>query len=174
MRITAVNIGLILLALGATALLFSCAYLVGYWNVFGEQWQSLVTLKRLTALPWKMNVGFTLIATAFVYIAYRLKRYACGQAMNRFGLIVFGLAVLAAMYVAIYDELTIMDLYPFAALLVITLLLFRFESRVVAAVLVGIIMLSFYALGTKELGERDAKRTFGERHATAPLVAHLL
>ncbi len=158
MRITALNAGIALLVLGLITLVLACAYLFGYWSVFGEQWHSLITLDRLTTLPAKTNAGFAVVAIATIFIAHRLKAYAQGQGINTLNLVVFGLCVLAAMYVAIYDELSLKDVYPFIGLFVVSLLLFRFESRVVAAVLVGVIMLSFYAIGAIELGERDAKR----------------
>ncbi len=158
MRITALRTGVGLFALGTTLLVLACTYLVGYWSVFGEQWHSLVTVDRLVSLPFNIGIGFSVVAAAFVFMGHRLKVFACGQDINIPGLIFFALCVLAAMYVAIYDVLTLKDVYPFAGLLVVSLLLFRFESRVVAAVLVGVIMLSFYAIGAKELGERDAER----------------
>lgn len=167
MRITAHNAGFGLLALGLAALVLACAYLAGYWSFLGVQWHSLVTLERLSALPLKISVGFAGVAAAFVFMAHRLKAYACGRNLNVLVLIVFALCVLAAMYVAAYDELSLKDVYPFAGLLTVTLLLFRFESRVVAAILVGIIMLSFYAIGAMELGERDAKRTQLNAHSHA-------
>lgn len=168
---TAASAAVGLLAAGATALLLACAYLGGYWNVFGVEWQSAVTLERLTSLPWKITAGFVGVATAFAFLAQRLKGYALGRDMNKLGLVAFALSILGAMYVATYDQLTLMDAYPFVGLLAISLLLFRFESRVVAAVLVGVIMLSFYAMGAKELGERDAERALlNENNKTASLM----
>ncbi len=85
MRITAVNAGVGLLALGLVVLVLVCAYLVGYWSVFGEHWYTLITLERLLSLPTKVGAGFAVMAMAFVFIAYRLKGYACGRKLNVFG-----------------------------------------------------------------------------------------
>jgi len=173
MRITAVSAGIGLLALGFIVLMLACAYLVGYWNVLGESWHAMVTLDRLFSLPMKVGFGFVVVATVFAVIAHRLKGYACGQKMNIFGLLLFALSMLAAMYIAIYDAFTLMDVYPFVGLLVISLLLFRFEDRVVAAVLVGSIVLGFYILGAKELGERDGERSLlKQSEYVTPVVAH--
>ncbi len=71
----------------------------------------------------------------------------------------FALSMLAAMYVAAYDQFTILDVYPFIGLLVISLLLFRFESRVVAAVLVGVHNARLLHAWCQGIGDRDAERS---------------
>ncbi|QJB55555.1 hypothetical protein [Pseudodesulfovibrio sp. zrk46] len=162
MRTTGASAAACLLALAAV-LLMACGYLIGYWQVFGEGVFASVTMERLLSLPVKVIAGFSMIAAAFVFIAGRLKGYACGRKLNVLALVLFALGLLAAMYVATYDRFSLMDLYPFAGVLVVSLLLFRFESRSVAALSVGIILFGFYVIGAKELGERDAERMQNER-----------
>lgn len=158
MRITGRSLGIGLSTIGVAALLMTCGYLIGYWNTLGEGWTHSLSPEGLHALSRKIIAGFTVLAVAFAYIVHKLTRHATGHAVSPFGLTCLSLALLAAMYVATYDHLKLLDIYPFAGLLVMALLMFRMESRVVAAVVFGVVILVFYILGAKELGERDALR----------------
>jgi len=169
MRITE-HKNIIAVASLAALVLLGAGYLVGYWAVYGESWLASLTIKRMISMPWQMVAGFAFIAIAYGAIVGRLIGFGKGRSLNRSGLVLASLGLLAAMYLATYDQLTLIDAYPFAALFVLLLLIFRFERRVVAAVVVGVILLSFYILGAKELGERDAERSLLAMHQYQILI----
>ncbi len=158
MRITGRNIGGWLLVSIPVLILLGCAYLVGYWTVLDESWAEAISVSRLMSLPLPVLGGFGVVSVALAFMAARLTAYAHGQPV-KLGRLIFGaLALFAALYGATYDDLGLVDLYPLVALLVISFLLFRVETKVVAAILFGVIMVSFFSLNAKELGERDAER----------------
>lgn len=158
MRTIGRSFGLWLLFFVLAALSLGCAYLVGYWAVFNDHWMAALSLDHMTQLPLPVFIGMSLVAGAFTLIASRLASFAKGRAVNPHVLIVVALLLWAALYVATYETFELMDVYPFAGLFVISFLLFRLETRVVAAILFGIVVLAFYMMSAKELGERDAER----------------
>lgn len=158
MRIIGRSAGALFLACVLVAMLLLSGYLVGYWAQLGESWIDALTRDRLIALPVHVVVGLSLVAGVFSLMAGRLAAYATGERVRPVVLIVVALLVWAAMYLATYDTFELMDMYPFVGLFVISFLLFRMETRVVAAILFGIMVFAFYIMSAKELGERDAER----------------
>jgi len=141
-----------------------CAYVFGYWDVSEESVIDAFTIQRLFSLPWKVWTGFGAVATAYAGLTLWLVAYAKGLQIKPVAMVAAALALFIAMHLAIYERFELMELYPFAGFFVVSLLIFRFETKIVAAVLFAVIVIVFYALCAKELGERDAKEIIESGH----------
>lgn len=157
MRITGHSIALPLCLPLPVLVILGCAYRVGFVGLPNVGPETILSW-QVDTLPRNVVFGLGVIAALFGVLAHRLMAYVNGYAVRPVTLVTFVLAVLGAVYLATYETVGLIDLYPFAALFVVSMLIFRFETKEVAAILFGVIVVAFFSLGAKEIGERDAEK----------------